>query len=148
MTCLQGGVLFLGVTATSPEKWRDEEEERIIYYIPQTWLIDTRIGETWRPRDRAGVCQRWQQEVSDTDYRLSDGDLLSMSLCDDTSMSITYNNTEVPQVFTDLPDKPLWVVIDIYGGKLEVLQTGEDDYHYININIINLHCLSINMIKR
>ena len=113
--------------------------------------MDTSDGYTSRPGGGGyGYCQHWREKVvsGTAPHHLSDGDLLSMCLCDDRSMSITYNNTELPQVFTDLPDKPLWVVIDIYGGKLEVLQTGEDDYHYININIINLHCLSINMIKR
>ena len=52
---------------------------------------------------------------------LDDGDVVSISLCDDRSASITYNNIEVTQALTDLPDKPLWVVIEMWVGKLEVI---------------------------
>ena len=84
--------------------------------------MDTSNGYTLRPGGGGDYCQHWHKDVSGTeDHSLSYGDLLSVSLCDDRSMSITYNNTEVPQVLTDLPDKPLWVVIEMWVGKLEVI---------------------------
>ena len=90
----------------------------------------TRDGETWRPGGDEGVCQHWQKDVSGAHHDLSDGDILSMYLCDDKSVSITYNNAEVPNVFRMLPDKPLWVVVLMGVNKLEVIQTGEDEYFY------------------
>ena len=95
--------------------------------------MGTSNGRTLRSTERqgrrpgggeAGVCQSWRRDVSGTDHYLSDGDILCVSLCDDRSVSITYNNTEVTQVFTDLPDKPLWVVLEIVVSKLETVPTG------------------------
>ena len=83
-------------------------------------------GVTWGPAGRAGFCQSWRRDVRGThSHYLSDGDILCVSLCDDRSVSITYNNTEVTQVFTELPDKPLWVVIWMRVRKMQIIHTGK-----------------------
>ena len=58
-------------------------------------------------------------------YNLSDGNTVSLTLEMDRSVSITLNKQKINNVFTGLPQKPLWVVIYMCVKKLSIIQTGK-----------------------
>ena len=53
---------------------------------------------------------------------LSGGDTISLTLCDDRSVSITHNDTQVFNVFGRLPHGPLWLVWVMNIGEMKVIQ--------------------------
>ena len=63
---------------------------------------------------------------------LTCGHTVSLTLHGDRSVTISYGNRRMTQVFTDLPDVPLWVVTHLYMNKLEIIQPGISIYrHFI-----------------
>ena len=69
------------------------------------------------------VHEEWREMFGEK-YSLSTGDILSVSLSGDRSASISYNDVRFTDVFTDLPQTPLWVVIEMGVDQLEVMQPG------------------------
>ena len=67
-------------------------------------------------------CHPWIQRFGNK-HEPSVGDTVSLTLCDDRSVSITYNDTQVSNVFRRLPrlpHGPLWVVL--WGPGMEIVQ--------------------------
>ena len=54
--------------------------------------------------------------------RLSTGDALTLTLHQDRSVSVSYNNTQVTDIFTNLPDRDLWVVIAQDVKKMTIVE--------------------------
>ena len=111
--------VILGVTTVSPEKWW---EELGFLDKSQTWRLYTEGGFTTNGHHN-DIDLRWIDQIGRNDL-LSVGDVLTISLCYDRSVSIIYNDMEFLEVFTDLPDKPLWAVINMGVTKMESLQLG------------------------
>ena len=97
--------------------------------MSDTWCVRTYDGFVCDNAEWVGYNNRVQEKFGNR-VLLSDGDTVSVSLCGDRSVSISHNNTEVTQVFTDLPHTPLWVVIDITVYSIEAIPTGKQN-HYL-----------------
>ena len=137
MFCLQFPHLYLGITTVSPEEWREDGEQPDVRFMPNTWSLVTHSGFTSGQCAQTGYvasCKDWEDRIG-TRTELSAGDVLSMTLCDDRSVSITFHNVVIQHVFNDLtnnikstgvipclPDKPIWAVIQPIVKSLEVLQ--------------------------
>ena len=117
----------MGVTELFPDEW----EQTNVLRMRHTWSMSTSNGFTVIDAYGCGYCDRWKDKFGDNNL-LSDGDTVSVSLCGDRSVSISHNHTEVTQVFTKLPDKKLWLVIEMCVVKLEVAEDlGKIFYYYI-----------------
>ena len=112
--------LELGVTQVDPRDWYHETDHET-----KTWSMDTDYGNLYTCMEGPVTCHMWRRTFG-RGHKLSDGDTVSLRLCDDRSVTFTHRGTEVTRVFTDLPQRPLWVFIKTGVRRLEILQMGED----------------------
>ena len=70
-----------------------------------------------------GVCQDWRRHFGHSN-RLIKGDILSLKLTENRSLTIKLNGKAVENVFIDLPHTPLWVVMWPKLKIIEVVQEG------------------------
>ena len=103
------------MTQTNPSDWdgRSSQTE-----IDKTWCIHTYDGDMYINR-HSTPCHPWKQRFGDEHWPAV-LDTLSLTLCDDRSVSITYNDTQVSNMFGRLPHGPFWVVL--WGPDMEIVQ--------------------------
>ena len=84
-----------------------------------TWCLDTENGKRWIRGSKSEMCNSWREKFGDT---------VSLTLGMDRSVSITLNKQKINNVFTALPQKQLWVVIETCVRKISIKQTGNKVY--------------------
>ena len=106
---------MVGVTQTNPSDWdgRSSPTE-----MDKTWCVHAYNGDMYI-NGHSTPCHPWRQRFGDK-HEPSVEDTMSLTLCDDRSVSITYNDTQVSNVFGRLPHGPLWVVL--YTPGMEIVQ--------------------------
>ena len=109
----------IGVSTTDPVDWDGTTPPMD---MPNTWCMVTTGGQLYIDGVLAGCKTTKNGKFSE---ELGYEEIVSLSLYGDRSVSITHIDSEVTQVFTDLPDVPLWVVI--YKGvyKMDIVEKGK-----------------------
>ena len=109
--------LAVGVTQIGLRDWDFET-----WKFTKTWTMHTINGATNTDEsEEPGLCTEWISSFGDG-HTMVDGYTLSLTLCDDRSVSITLKGTEVRGVFTDIPQGPMWAWIYLRVYKLEIVQ--------------------------
>ena len=109
--------MSVGVTTTNPKDW---DETIRPANMNSTWLLSTWSGNIWVDGEGPETSQPWKEEFGYTNA-LSDGDTVTVTLKTDRSLSIAHDETEVPHVFTGLPDVPLWAVFSTGVEKIQIV---------------------------
>ena len=104
------------MTQTNPSTWDGRSPPT---RIDKTWCIHTYNGDMYI-NGHSTASRPWRQKFGEQ-LELSDGDTVSLTLCDDRSVSITYNDTQVSNVFERLPHGPLWIVW-YTSNRMEIVQ--------------------------
>ena len=120
--------MIIGLTSHNPTRWNLDED---VTESTHTWCQDSWSGDKWI----GGVRRHFPAQIFPSDFhedkktlvmqRLSDGDTVSITLEKDRSVTRYINKQEMKCVFTDLPQKPLWVVIAMSVKKISLIQTGK-----------------------
>ena len=108
---------MVGVTQTDPSDWDGRTSPR---QMDKTWCIDITSGDMYI-NGQSTPGPPWIQRFDDN-HQPSVGDTVSLTLCDDRSVSITYNDTQVSNVFGRLPHGPLWIVLEAPGMGMKIVQ--------------------------
>ena len=116
---LQHPLLYIGVTGQDPECW----EEQWPWDLPNTWCLDTRTGETYHASKKQGECERWVQTCG-CPYDIRNGDHISVILNSNRTLTVSLNGLKVKNVFSDLPQIPLWLVISMWASEIRVATKG------------------------
>ena len=114
----QDAYMYIGLTTTEPPDWNRKSQP---WKMRHTWCLCTWDGDTRVDRRKPGYCDRWREQFG-SEYMFTEGDVVTLTLCEDRSVSIAIGQTKMSHVFTDLPYKPLWVVIYMWVKKIEILQ--------------------------
>ena len=112
--------MYIGLTCHNPIDW---DMKTGVRETTDTWCLDTENGERWIGGRRSEICHTWWEKFGD-EHRLSDGDTVSLTLEMDRSVSITLNKQKITNVFIDLPQKALWVVIQMWVNEISLIQSG------------------------
>ena len=116
--------MFLGVTGLNPKYWSEDGP------IEPSCCFATHNATLWINGYKVGVCDKWQQAHGDR-CRLRAGDTVSVTLCQDRSLSLTLNDTMVTHIFQGLVSKPTWVVVHLGMTRIEVVQTGRGVIYFL-----------------
>ena len=125
------------MTQTNPSDWDGRSPpER----MDKTWCIHVDTGNMYINGDHTR-CYPWMLRIGDK-HPPTARDTLSLTLCDDRSVSITHNDTQVSDVFERLPHGPLWIVLWTPGMEIVQLEPEPESdepgklYKYIGLDYI------------
>ena len=114
---LQYPSLYLGVTTRPPAETDFSVETT---KQPDARVIDTVHGELHINGEDAGAHNDWRKTHGQK-LELDEGDDISVLLNTDRSLSIITRGKTVNNVFTNLPNQPMWLIIACWLNKIQAV---------------------------
>ena len=87
---------------------------------PDARVIYTEYGQLYINGKRAGKHEDWRKTQGEK-LELDKGDDISVLLNTDRSLSIITRGKTVNNVFTNLPNQPMWLIIACWLNKIQVV---------------------------
>ena len=119
-------ILYIGLTTTNPTDWDLTRRNIQMRDRPDVWGFGTDDGDYGIVGGHyLDPSEEWLEVFGERNC-LSDGDMLSLDLCMDGSVSFSHNDKCVTDMFPGgLPQPPLWVAIMTGAKRIEVIPQGE-----------------------
>ena len=103
------------MTQIDPSNWNGRSSPMEMH---KTWCVQSYDGNMYI-NGHSTPCDPWKEKFG-AKHKLTYEDTVSLTLCDDRSVSITCNDKQVSNVFERLPHGPLRIVLSSPG--MEIVQ--------------------------
>ena len=130
--------MIFGVTTSNPDNW---DRRSWPHRIPDTYALHTCTGSLLHPwytntrelfYDGENSSNKWLSgsdwngwvDFVGEEHLLSEGDVLGVTVCPDRSLAIRYNDKMIKNVFTALPQKPFWFILQMWMKRIRTVQPG------------------------
>ena len=137
---LQSFSLCIGVTSVDPDVWDGDSWPAD---LSQTWCVAAKEGSTAVYLHNTANSVPWRDNGEG--FQLCEGNVLSVRLSGDRTVSISHRGTGVSHMYTNLSPVPVWLVTnltvtkDITKGTLTIRQL---PYYGNNLNTSQCNNLS------